>query len=391
MRNGGGETAMSRWQDDEFLDTLKAQSDAEADAVVGELVEHHGIDAANRVFAHLRTAGPLPSDTPAVLRDFLETCCPVPCDVDHDRIHRGADAFMERAASGSLILLASSLPRGYASPALCEILAISNDLATNPYKRLMGVVQLLVNLSLPGAFDPGGEAVVSAQKLRLLHAGVRALVPRYCPEYEDRFGAPVSHENMLATIMAFSYLVTDGFSRLGLHFAEAEDYYYSWKVFAQMMGIHPPGAAEDDSLIPEDLEQAGLFYASYARRYYTDADNNPHGPILAAQNLKMMEEMVPRHLRHLGLDRAPRIVMTELLDAQALARIQIAPATGGRLQEELIKVGLRFGEFVASHAPTLVEVLARHIFQEMIDKARGGEVAFAIPDSLSSLRGDGLV
>ena len=380
-----------RWDDDAFLDQLRNQTDPEADAVVEALIHDHGIGAANRVFAHMRTAGPLPEDTPEVLRDFLSSCCSLPDGLDWDRVDRGAEAFMERAASGSLILLASSLPQGYASPALCEILAISNDLATNPYKRLMGVVQLLVNLSLPGAFRPGGEAIVSAQKLRLLHAGVRTLVPRYCPNYCDHYGAPVSHENMLATIMAFSYLVTEGFQRLGLHFEEAEDFYYSWKIFAQMMGIHPPDAPNDDSLVPANLGEAGRFYASYARRYYTDASENPHGPILAAQNLKMMEEMIPRRLGRLGLDKAPRIIMTELLDADALARIQVAPATGGRLMEELLRGGLRIGEMVAHHAPTLVEVVARHIFQEMIDKARGGEVAFVIPDSLESLRGDGLV
>ena len=33
---------------------------------------------------------------------------------------------------------------------------ISRDLAKDPFKRLMGVVQLLVNVTSPNAFAPGG-------------------------------------------------------------------------------------------------------------------------------------------------------------------------------------------------------------------------------------------
>ena len=80
-----------------------------------------------------------------------------------------------------VVLLASSLPRGYAAPCLCEILGISRDLERHPFGRLMGVVQLLINISDAGAFQPNGRAIVTAQKLRLLHAGIRAIAGRYRP------------------------------------------------------------------------------------------------------------------------------------------------------------------------------------------------------------------
>ena len=52
--------------------------------------------------------------------------------------------------------------------------------------------------------------LVTARKLRLLHAGVRTLVPRHRPDYAARFGPPVNLEDMLATIMGFSYLAFQG-------------------------------------------------------------------------------------------------------------------------------------------------------------------------------------
>ncbi|MEM9300653.1 MAG: oxygenase MpaB family protein [Pseudomonadota bacterium] len=381
-----------RWSDDGFLDGIRAQADPLADATVRALIDEHGIAKANQVFATLRTERcPLPEDTPGPLRDFLDQTDRLPAGVDQDRLAKGADAFMERAASGAMILLASSLPQGYGAPSLCEVLTVSDNLATHPYKRLMGVVQLLVNLATPGAFRPDGEAIVSAQKLRLLHAGVRTIVPKYRPDYLERFGPPSNHEDMLATIMAFSYLVVDGYRALDLEFEAAEDFYYSWAVFAQMMGIHPDGAPDDASFVPTDLTAAKTFYDAYSRRNYTPASENPHGPELAAKNLEMMENMIPHTLRILGFGRAPRVLMTELLTPEAMARVEIEPASTGGLGDRLLHLGLMLAQDFSKETPHLVDILARHVFQGMIDAARGGQVAFVIPDSLEALRGEGLV
>ena len=94
---------------------------------------------------------------------------------------------------------------------------------------------------------------------------------KYRPHYQEKFGVPVNHEDMLATIMAFSYLLIDGMRRLDLELqeAEAEDLYYAWRVFALLMGIHPDGRPHDDSLIPATLAEAAEFYASYVRRNNT--------------------------------------------------------------------------------------------------------------------------
>jgi len=53
-------------------------------------------------------------------------------------------------------------------------------------------------------------------------------VPRYLPDFEGKWGRPISKLDMLATIMGFSYLVVDGLKTLGVGMAEeeGEDYYY---------------------------------------------------------------------------------------------------------------------------------------------------------------------
>lgn len=381
-----------KWSDDRFLDGLRGQGDPQADAAVHRLMAEREVRAVNEIFKTLRADGdPLPDDAPEPFREFLAATGRLPSWVDAERLDRGGHVFFKHAVSAAVVMLASSLPRGYAAPCLCAVLSISRDLQKHPYLRLLGVVQLLVNVAGRGAFQHGGRAVLTAQKLRLLHAGVRTLVPRFRPGYREKHGVPVNHEDMLATIMGFSYLVIDGIRRMGLHLsdADAEDYYYLWRVYAQMMGIHPEGSPEDDSYIPASVAEAGEFYASYVRRQDTGPAENPYGVVLTRDNLEMMRDLIPKPLRLLGFGYAPAIAMTELMSAEELARVGVRPATGHRVVKLVFDLGLRLAQM--GEALPFSSRLAALMFQHMIDVSRDGEVTFTIPVTLSGLRGSSLV
>lgn len=384
-----------KWADDSFLDELRRQTDSLADQAVASFLETRSLQEINYIFRTMRSDDQaILAGAPAAFQDFVRQTEALPPDIDRARLDRGSEVFLRHAVTGSLVLLASSLPNGYAAPCLTHILMISRDLQKEPFKRLMGVVQLLVNITARNAYVPGGLAVVTAQKLRLLHAGVRTIVPHYRPGYAERFGPPVNHEDMLATLMAFSYLLIDGLRKLnlGLTDEEAEDYYYLWRVYALLMGIHPPGAPFDDSLVPRTVEEAALFYASYARRQYTGPEDNPGGVVLAQENLEMMVSLLPRPLRHTELHLAPQIVMEELLGAEGMARVGVAPVAGHELLRKSFSAALTVEQALADVAPSgLVELLARHLFEKLIDTSRGGPVQFIVPGSVEDLRGTELV
>jgi len=252
----------------------------------------------------------------------------------------------------------------------------------------MGVVQLLVNISDGDAFAASGRAIVTARKLRLLHAGIRVLTDRYRKGFRDRFGVPVNHEDMLATIMAFSYLLVDGIRRLGLPLPndQAEDLYYVWRVFAQLMGIHPPGRPDDDSLVPANLTEAAEFYAAYVRRNNTLPDKNPYGVVLTRDNLAMMRGLLPPLARVCGLGLAPRICMAELLDPEAQRRVGFSPLPGHRLLKGVLAAVLRAGQW-AGEREDFVARLAHLVLQGMVAVDRRGEVEFSIPFSRLDLHG----
>ncbi|HEX6902148.1 MAG TPA: oxygenase MpaB family protein [Thermoanaerobaculia bacterium] len=369
-----------RWSDEGFLDSLRRQGDPLADQAVARLLGQNEVRTVNAIFKKLRADDdPLPADTPEPFREFLEATRDLPPGADYSRLARGGNVFLEYAAFAAVSMLASSLPRGYAAPCLCEILSISGELEKHPYQRLMGVVQLLVNVSSPGSFQTDGKAIITAQKLRLLHAGVRTMVPRFRPGYEEKYGMPVNHEDMLATIMGFSYLVIHGLRRLGLPLSdeEAEDYYYLWYIYAQMMGIR-------EEYVPPTLSEAGEFYNSFVRRHDTGPEKNPYGVILAKANLAMMKSLIPRHLRLLGFGAAPAIAMAQLMTPEEMARVSVRPVTGHRPIRNLLHLVLYLTQGVKD-LPFAAR-LAVLIFQDMINTSRGGQVTFTIPVTLAGLR-----
>lgn len=379
-----------KWSDDGFLDGIGRQADPLADDAVARIFREHGLETVNRIFKSMYAhEEPLPDDAPPAFREFVEQTSELPAGIDHERLQKGGEVFFQHAFSAAVVLLASSLPAGYSAPRLSRILTVSGDLQKHPYERLMGVVQLLVNISSPGSFDERGRAVLMAQKMRLLHGGIRTIVPKYRPDYLSDFGTPVSHEDMLATIMGFSYLVIDGLRimKVGLRPDEEENYYYLWRVFAQMVGIHPAGEPDNDELVPATVDDAAAFYASYCRRHYRPAADNPDGVTLSRVNLELMRHLIPWPLRLLGLRALPRIVMMELLGEEGMARTGIAPITGHPLLRGLFALVLRLVQGAMDDGPSHVaERLGHLVLQDMIDKSRDGEVTFLVPASLADMR-----
>jgi hypothetical protein len=377
----------TQWSDDGFLDGLRRQGDPLADQAVARLIQDGGISQVNRLFGILRSDDqPIPPDAPAAFREFLAQTNRIPAGVDLERVERGEAVFMKHAFTAALALLGKSLPEGYQAPCLTEILMISRDLAKSPYDRLLGVLQMVVRVCSVHGFAPDGAVVITAQKMRLLHAGVRTIVPGKRPGYTERHGVPVNHEDMLATIVAFSYLVIDGLRRLdvGLTDEEAEDFYYLWAVFARMTGIHPADDPDSAAYVPANVAEAAEFYAAYSRRQYVAG--NPGGEILTRDHVDMLRDLIPRLLRWLGLGAMPRIYMYDLMGADACGNLGIAPVPGrGFLKWLLLKVVAVWQRGIDRLPDHAVEAFSRIVFQGIINRQYGGQVQFMIPDSIAGL------
>jgi len=388
-----------RWTNSQFLDALRREGDGLADQCFQELQEDLKEHDFSHLFKELNTnAQPLPQNIPTPLKRFIEQTARLPTinqqPVDLFRITRGQKAFMTHALPSALVLLTKSLPEGYAAPNLSKVLCLSDNLTKRPYRRLLGVLQMVVNVSSVGSFGPEGEALITIPKIRLLHAGVRSIVRKHCSSYESHFGVPVNVEDQLGTIMGFSYLVVDGLQQLEatLTDEEAEDFFYLWRVIAQMMGIHPPGEPDSAVFIPANLQEARVFFESYKRRHFVEQDKNPEGVMLAEANLQMLNDLLPQTpLRRLGLKMVPRMYMEELIGKEGCERIGIDPVWLFYATKWMLKhapgIWTRLWDVRDRYYPSapLHENISRLFFQQVINREFGEKVTFHVPDTLEEL------
>ena len=264
-------------------------------------------------------------------------------------ILRGQRAFMTRLLPSTIVLLCKSLPEAYAAPRPSAVLNLSRQMSALPYHRLLGTLQLLVTVSTPSSFEgPWFPALVAAEEMQLLHAGVRKNVaPRMTAEqrgpvertddgwappsdyvlwggYEAfrhgwphsddkpaRDGEPpqevVNQADMLATIIAFSLLVVDGLAALGVPFDDGDDdaFWHLWRVFAVFKGVHPPNDSTSGAWVPETLAEARAFWLAYREQYYaspvtwatpdwigTARAQNPAGCALTSAHLLMLARVL---------------------------------------------------------------------------------------------------
>ena len=377
-----------RWSD-AFLDTLRSKGDTPADEALGLIVSDNELANITTLFREMDSNDDFPpSHHFPQLSDFFRKTGDLPPGTDLLRIRRGEDIFREHIFESAIVLLMRSLPEGYAAPNLAIILNISGQLETHTFKRLLATLQMVVNVMTARGFQPGGKAVITAQKLRLLHAGIRHLADRYRPAFREKYGVPVNLEDMLVTIMGFSYILLMGFRTLnvGLTPAEEEDCFYLWKVYALLMGIHPDGHPESDEYLPRSVDDAALFYEAYKRRHYVPAEVNPDGVALAAADLRMLRRKVPIVLRLFGFGAAPHIYMRELMGEEACSRIGIGPVRGHHLLKWLLAHVHAMLHPLEQADPGGLGRMGEIMFQDMIAKAYNGEVTFTVPTTLKALR-----
>ena len=104
------------WSDDAFLDALRRSADPEADATVARLSADGGLASVGAIFKILKANDtPLPADAPAELHAFMAASPGLPPDLQPERLTRGGLAFLRNSLPSVVVLLASSLPRGYAA------------------------------------------------------------------------------------------------------------------------------------------------------------------------------------------------------------------------------------------------------------------------------------
>jgi len=291
---------VDRWSD-QVLDELRAKGDTFADERIRTMFQasqNGQLDALVHDLAR-RHADPdvgLP-DSLRPLRDELH-----PHDdwlpLDRTRIRRGEEFFADHGPEIMLVLACYSLPAAYAAAHGARVLGRTQYLVNDPARRLLETAQMVIDVMTPAEYGAGGRGLRTAKKVRLMHAAIRELIlagrsnsvhgENQPPWDAKRFGRPINQEDLLGTLMTFSWVVLDGLERLGTRLdAEQRDAYLeAWRAVGLGLGIkyeHMPVGFEEAKILTKTIQR---------RQIRTDVENTA-GRKLTESLLKVMSEKTP--------------------------------------------------------------------------------------------------
>jgi hypothetical protein len=285
----------------EFPGDLGRMGDPVAERVVAALVAEDRLGEVNRLLREWRSNDQaLPEGLPVVLRDFLEQARrAVPDWADQTRLRRVREFFEDDGIHIGAALALGSMAMAYAVPLGAKMMGLTHRLKY-PERRMANTAQFVFDLMRPDPFGPDSQFVVSAVKVRLIHATIRHHLRAGGSWDEANDKVPASQEHLLIVWLALSVQVIDFLGRLRVTVTaqEAEDYLHAWRVAGTYLGIRPEA-------MPDTIAHARHVLADALAR---GGGPSPDGVELTRHLLdlyadavpgRLFDGIVPAYLRHL--------------------------------------------------------------------------------------------
>ena len=368
---------------DAILDAARHRGDPFADAVVAAIFKDGDTPAVARLLSSLmkdpstplRAGGERqPSALPPQVEEYLAKTA-LSLKRSPESAAAGEQIFSEHGPEILMLLCCYSLPSSYAAKKGVQVLHRTAYLAKRPNRRLFETAQFIVDVLSPGGLSPTGRGMRTAQKVRLMHAAIRHLIraDTTCPWPIDDLGVPINQEDLLGTLMTFTWLILDGLARLHVKLTPQEQQAYldTWLAVGTLMGIEP-------QLLPKTVDEAKALTALIEKRQVAES---PQGREMMSALLGMMQSNMPR-----VFSTIPGSMIREFLP-QDVATFMGVPShrfeeTMFRLIDDALIPLQRFVNHEAKRS-ALVRWFSIHLLRWMLTVELDGQPArFALPDAL---------
>jgi squalene cyclase len=255
---------------DAFLDEMRHSADPHADAVV-ERIYHgeklHEVNELLQLFAE--SDDPIPATLPQVAREYFDATDDLPPWVDEARARFGETTFSYSSWAMVAALFCASLPEAYCAAKGARVLTESGRLERDINKRILETARFILDVMSTEGLESDGRAVRTAQKIRLVHAGVRHLIEHHCEHWDsESLGRPINQEDLAGTLMTFSVVVTEAMRRMRIELTveQQEAYLYAWRVLGSFLGVR-------EELIPRSTIEGRILMSRIRRRQHRASDS----------------------------------------------------------------------------------------------------------------------
>ena len=280
------------WESSDFED-WRQKTDPLADKVIATIIETDSIEGINKLFLQLRENEDISEiDFPTCVHEYFEKSSQLPRWVDYKKIAVGQKFFAAYGPQISLCLLCKSLPQAYACKKGAKVLYATGRMTEKDgslkvfTRRLMETSQFIFNVCGPNGLDEHGKGIVSAQKVRLIHAAIRFYIKKY--DWPKEYGEPINQQDMAGTLQSFSTLIIEGLEKFNIDMTdeEKEGYYHCWRVVGHLMGV-------DEQLNPPTYQEG---YNLGLAIFNDQIAPSKEGEILTRAVCDFMTELLPGNI-----------------------------------------------------------------------------------------------
>lgn len=361
----------------------RLKMDPVADRVIAAIMERGDTVLIAELFNTLTANVDIPDELlPQEAIDYFKNTKALPAFYDKKLIDKAQHVFGVYGPEISMILLCKSLPQCYACAHGAKVLYHTgrfvehNDNFDLLTKRLMETAQFVIDVLSPGSFEKDGNAIITTQKVRLIHAAIRFFIIKSGRWDSSLYGEPINQEDLAGTLMSFSALVIEGLGQLGIELSEEETdaYFHVWRVIGHVIGL-------DEDLIPENAaEGLKLGYAIFNQQLASSKE----GIALTASAIGFMEHVTPGTM----FDSIPAALVYHFL-GEKIAPVVGIQAPSGFIAEVVPRLMIKlFGEYDDLEDSSVVLQKITQKFNRTLLKGlllyfnKGKNVTFDIPKSL---------
>lgn len=374
---------MTTWNSSQF-EHYRTLADPLADHTIRLIIEQEGKEAINNLFNLLRDNDDIDHVRfPQPVEDYFQRTKQLPEWVDWDKVHLGEKVFTKYGPEISMSLLCKSLPEAYACAKGAKVLYATGRMSEHNgslsvfTRRLMETAQFVINVCSPGGLTPEGKGVVTAQKVRLIHASIRYYLRKYNWDYAN--GQPINQQDMAGTLQSFSTLILQGLDQLNIELSqeEKEGYYHVWHVVGHIIGLK-------DELNPPNYKDGFELGKAILKDQIA---HSQEGVELTKAVSQFMEHTLPGNL----FDNVPEAIIRFMAGDEIAGILRVRPYS--KLQKLIIP--RMMGEVFESESEAndlghfkdkLVEKLNMHLLQSMLLHFNDNKkVRFYIPPSLKGM------